>query len=234
MSELKLITMDSIQVKEIDWLWYPYIPMGKITIIEGDPGQGKTSLVLKIAAILSNGGILMGDTEKRDAINIIYQTAEDGLSDTIKPRLIKENADCNRIYIIDESKIPLSMNDSRLEEAIIKTKAQLIILDPIQAYIGANVDMHRANEVRPIFKKLSEIAEKYNCAVILIGHMNKASMSKSTYRGLGTIDIQAAARSVLIVGRMRENPETRIMVQDKNSLAKEGRASMIKKRWTRR
>lgn len=115
-------------------------------------------------------------------------------------------------------------NDSRLEEAIIKTKAQLIILDPIQAYIGANVDMHRANEVRPIFKKLSEIAEKYNCAVILIGHMNKASMSKSTYRGLGTIDIQAAARSVLIVGRMRENPETRIMVQDKNSLAKEGRA----------
>lgn len=116
------------------------------------------------------------------------------------------------------------MNDSRLEEAIIKTKAQLIILDPIQAYIGANVDMHRANEVRPIFKKLSEIAEKYNCAVILIGHMNKASMSKSTYRGLGTIDIQAAARSVLIVGRMRENPETRIMVQDKNSLAKEGRA----------
>ena len=116
------------------------------------------------------------------------------------------------------------MNDSRLEEAIIKTKAQLIILDPIQAYIGANVDMHRANEVRPIFKKLSEIAEKYNCAVILIGHMNKASMSKSTYRGLGTIDIQAAARSVLIVGRMRENPETRIMVQDKNSLAKEGSA----------
>ena len=116
------------------------------------------------------------------------------------------------------------MNDSRLEEAIINTKAQLIILDPIQAYIGANVDMHRANEVRPIFKKLSEIAEKYNCAVILIGHMNKASMSKSTYRGLGTIDIQAAARSVLIVGRMRENPETRIMVQDKNSLAKEGRA----------
>ena len=65
MSELKLITMDSVQVKEIDWLWYPYIPMGKITIIEGDPGQGKTSLVLKIAAILSNGGILMGDTEKR-------------------------------------------------------------------------------------------------------------------------------------------------------------------------
>lgn len=116
------------------------------------------------------------------------------------------------------------MNDSRLEEAIIKTKAQLIILDPIQAYIGTNVDMHRANEVRPIFKKLSEIAEKYNCAVILIGHMNKASMSKSTYRGLGTIDIQAAARSVLTVGRMRENPETRIMVQDKNSLAKEGRA----------
>ena len=224
MSELKLITMDSVQVKEIDWLWYPYIPMGKITIIEWDPGQGKTSLVLKIAAILSNGGILMGDTEKRDAINIIYQTAEDGLSDTIKPRLIKENADCNKIYIIDESKTPLSMNDSRLEEAIIKTKAQLIILDPIQAYIGANVDMHRANEVRPIFKKLSEIAEKYNCAVILIGHMNKASMSKSTYRGLGTIDIQAAARSVLIVGRMRENPETRIMVQDKNSLAKEGRA----------
>ena len=100
----------------------------------------------------------------------------------------------------------------------------MIILDPIQAYIGAKVDMHRANEIRPVLKHLGMIAEKYNCAVILIGHMNKAAGSKSTYRGLGSIDIQATARSVLLVARLRDKPNIRIMAHDKSSLAPTGDA----------
>lgn len=223
--ELKLIHMEDVVSKEVEWLWYPYIPYGKITIIEGDPGEGKTTLVLKLAAALSRGLPLPCDDDKEyEPIHIIYQTAEDGIEDTIKPRLEKAGADCSMIRVIDETDKELSMTDYRLEQAIIETKARLIILDPIQAYIGATVDMHRANEIRPMLKHLGIIAEKHNCAIILIGHMNKASGSKSTYRGLGSIDIQATARSVLLVARLRDKPNIRIMAHDKSSLAPAGDA----------
>ena len=223
--ELKLIHMEDVVSKEVEWLWYPYIPYGKITIIEGDPGEGKTTLVLKLAAALSRGLPLPCDDDKEyEPIHIIYQTAEDGIEDTIKPRLEKAGADCSMIRVIDETDKELSMTDDRLEQAIIETGARLIILDPIQAYIGATVDMHRANEIRPVLKHLGIIAEKHNCAIILIGHMNKASGSKSTYRGLGSIDIQATARSVLLVARLRDKPNIRIMAHDKSSLAPAGDA----------
>ena len=223
--KLKLIHMEDVVSKEVEWLWYPYIPYGKITIIEGEPGEGKTTLVLKLAAALSRGLPLPCDDDKEyEPIHIIYQTAEDGIEDTIKPRLEKAGADCSMIRVIDETDKELSMTDDRLEQAIIETGARLIILDPIQAYIGATVDMHRANEIRPVLKHLGIIAEKHNCAIILIGHMNKASGSKSTYRGLGSIDIQATARSVLLVARLRDKPNIRIMAHDKSSLAPAGDA----------
>ena len=114
------------------------------------------------------------------------------------------------------------MLDERIEKAIVETGARALILDPVQAYIGAKVDMNRANEVRAILSQLGRIDGQYRCAIILVGHLNKAQGNKSNYRGLGSIDFQATARSVLIVGRLKDNPQIRVMVQDKSSLAPEG------------
>ena len=223
MSNLKLINMRDVEVEPICWLWYPFIPYGKVTIIQGDPGEGKTTLVLQIIARLTKGESIIDEDESLP-INVIYQTAEDGLADTIKPRLLAANADCSKVLVIDDNDTPLTMRDARLEQAIIETNAKLVVLDPIQGFLGADVDMHRANEIRPIMKHMSELAEKYKCAIILIGHMNKCSVGKSAYRGLGSIDFQAAARSVLIVGRIKDEPEIRVVCQTKSSLAPEAKS----------
>ena len=224
MAELKIISMDEVPVEEVEWLWYPYIPFGKLSIIHGDGGEGKTTLILQLAALLSRGEKLPCDSTEREPIKVIYQTAEDGLGDTIKPRLLAGNADCSQIKVIDESEATLTMLDERIEKAIVETGARALILDPVQAYIGAKVDMNRANEVRAVLSQLGRIAGQYRCAIILVGHLNKAQGNKSNYRGLGSIDFQAAARSVLIVGRLKDNPQVRVMVQDKSSLAPEGEA----------
>lgn len=217
--ELKLIKMSEVQSQEIEWLWYPFIPYGKLTIIQGDPGDGKTTLVLNIAAKLSKGEGLDEQMKVTEPVNVIYQTAEDGLADTVKPRLELAGADCEKIAVIDESDKSLSMIDERLEEAIIKTGAKLLILDPIQAYLGGGMDMNRANEARDMTKKLGALAEKTKCAIILIGHMNKAAGNKAAYRGMGSIDFFAVARSVLLVGRVEGEENLRAVVQIKNNLA---------------
>lgn len=221
-TELKMIKMSEVQSQEIEWLWYPFIPYGKLTIVQGDPGDGKTTLILNIAAKLSKGEGMDNDMKLMESMNIIYQTAEDGLADTVKPRLEKAGADCERILIIDESDKSLSMADDRLEEAIIQTGARMLILDPIQAYLGGGIDMNRANEARDMTKRLGALAEKYKCAIILIGHMNKASGNKAAYRGMGSIDFFAVARSVLLVGRVEGEPNIRAVVQIKNNLAQFG------------
>lgn len=218
-TELQMIKMSEIQSKEVAWLWYPFIPYGKLTIIQGDPGDGKTTLVLNIAAKLSKGEGLDSDMKLTEPLAVIYQSAEDGLADTVKPRLEAAGADCENISVIDESKKSLSMIDERLEEAIIKTKAKLLILDPIQAYLGGNMDMNRANEARDMTKKLAALAEKYQCAIVLVGHMNKAAGNKAAYRGMGSIDFFAVARSVLLVGRVEGEENIRAVVQIKNNLA---------------
>lgn len=218
---VKIIRMSDVELTPVDWLWKPYLPFGKLSVLQGNPGEGKTYFAMHLAAACTNGK-LMPNMERLEPFNVIYQTAEDGLGYTVKPRLIEAGADLDRVLVIDDSDVQLTLSDERIEKAIIENNARLVIIDPIQAYLGADVDMNRANEVRPIFMRLGQVAQRTGCAILLIGHLNKAAGMQSLQRGLGSIDIAAAVRSVMFIGKLKHDPTMRILTHEKSSLAPPG------------
>lgn len=187
-------------------------------------GIGKIMLALNIAAALSNGEPLPGDTELREPINIIYNTAEDCLGDTIKPRLRSAGADLTRINTINERVNTVTMTDERIENCVCELGAKLLILDPIQAYLGANVDMNKANEVRPVFAQLGRVAEDNECAIVLFGHQGKNQMYNELQSLLGSIDQVAAARSVLTVTKHPNDEGLSLINHTKSSLSARGKS----------
>ena len=218
---VKIIRMSNVELTPVEWLWKPYLPFGKLSVLQGNPGEGKTYFAMHLAAACTNGKLLP-NMERMEPFNVIYQTAEDGLGDTVKPRLIEAGADLDRVLVIDDSDVQLTLSDERIEKAIIENNARLVIIDPIQAYLGADVDMNRANEVRPIFMRLGQVAQRTGCAILLIGHLNKAAGMQSLQRGLGSIDIAAAVRSVMFIGKLKHDPTMRILTHEKSSLAPPG------------
>ena len=187
----------------------------------------KTTFILSLIALLSNGEHLPFSDTKVSGISI-YQNAEDDISDTIKPRLEWHKANCKKICFIDSKDTPLFMDNDNIEKAIRETGAKLLVLDPIQSFIGNNVDMNRANSIRPLMTKLKDTAQKTGCAIVLIGHLNKNNGGKANYRGLGSIDITAASRSVLLIGKDPDNPQNRYLVQQKNNLAPIGETLLFR------
>ena len=138
--------------------------------------------------------------------------------------LQEAGANLDRVLVIDDGDQPLTLSDERLEKAICQNGAKLLIIDPVQAFLGANVDMNRANEVRPIFRRLGDVAQNTGCAILLIGHLNKAAGAQSTYRGLGSIDITAVVRRLLFIGKVKNDPTTRVLIHEKSSLAPPGKS----------
>lgn len=218
---VKIIRMSDVELTPVEWLWKPYLPFGKLSVLQGNPGEGKTYFAMHLAAACTNGKLLP-NMERMEPFNVIYQTAEDGLGDTVKPRLIEVGADLDRVLVIDDSDVQLTLSDERIEKAIVENNARLVIIDPIQAYLGSDVDMNRANEVRPIFMRLGQVAQRTGCAILLIGHLNKAAGMQSLQRGLGSIDIAAAVRSVMFIGKLKHDPTMRILTHEKSSLAPPG------------
>lgn len=222
-----MLCYKDIEQTSVEWLWFPYIPFGKLTIIQGNPGEGKTYFAMMLTAACTNRK-LFPNMEDIEPFNVIYQTVEDGMGDTIKPRLVEAGADLSRVMVIDDSEEVLTLSDDRIEKAVRQNHVRLVIIDPVQAFIGADVDINRANEVRPVFRKLGMIAEKTSCAIVLIGHLNKSSGTQSTYRGLGSIDIMAAVRSLIFIGKVRKDPTTRVLIHEKSSLAPPGETMAFK------
>lgn len=224
LSKTRVEYYDKIETSDVSWLWYPYIPYGKVTILQGDPGEGKTTMMLQIAANLTSGRSIPDGKDAVRPQNVIFQGAEDGPGDTIKPRLMRAGADCSRVAYIDVKGEPnLYLGDDRFRNAIRECDARLLIIDPLQAFIRGSSELQHAGGLRRAFRKLTDDAEETGCAIVLIGHMNKNSSGKSIYRGLGSIDVAAAARSILMIGRDHSDPHLRIMIPVKTSLATEGK-----------
>lgn len=221
LGESKLITLYSdVQSVKVRWFWYPFIAYGKVTLIQGDPGDGKSTMMINLIAELSKGGRTPDGRELGRGQHIIYQCSEDGTADTIKPRLESCGADCSNIAFIDEEVHEgITLDDERLYQAIASFLPRMVVIDPIQAYINNGSDLQIATRARKLMRRLSTWAEAFDCAVVLIGHMNKHEGSKGLYRSLGSIDVVAAARSVLQIEREEDDPDVRIVKQIKNSLA---------------
>ena len=187
----RLLTLYSeVQSTDVRWLWYPFIAIGKITLLQGDPGDGKSTMMMNLIAELSTGGKTPDGCKIGAPQKVIYQCSEDGVSDTIKPRLERCGADCRKIAFINEEVYNgLTLDDERIRQAIIEFRPRLVVIDPIQAYLGSDSDLQIAGRARKLMRRL------------------------------GSIDVVAAARSVLQVERDTENPDIRIVHQIKNSLA---------------
>ena len=227
------VLLSKVQTQPIDWLWPKRIPLGKITILDGDPGMGKSLLAVHIAACVSTGRPMPDGTPSKQGA-VILIAPEDSAGDTIKPRLQAAGGDPSHVLLlhtvesmdakrisIDDRPFSLSHDLDVLEKAIKQAKAVLVIFDPLTAVLGMNVDASRDQDVREVFTPLAQLAQRTGCAVLIIRHLSKGRSGNLLYRGAGSIGIIAAARLGLIVTQHPSDEQKRILATTKNNLSKQ-------------
>jgi len=194
---------DSVQVARRRYYWTPYIPARCVTLVQGDPQTGKSTVVRAIAAALSNGSPLPPDNERREPLRILYQNAEDDFTSVIVPHLEVLGANKSNFARINEDNRPLFFYDERIEEHIERFKPQLVIFDTLQRYAGGKVNLNDLAAVTALFDYLTDIAKRHDCAVIVVSHLNKQD-TKAEYKGFGSVGIRASVRSTLTSGKIGE------------------------------
>jgi AAA domain len=237
-----VVTMSDVTSEAVQWLWWPYIAVGKVCMLDGDPGIGKTLLMTQIAASLSQGQPLP-DQQGEPTLptggpqTTLLLSTEDGLADTLKPRLEAAGADCSKVHVLtgwldpkDEFHHFTLQDMPVLEGALRHYQPRLVVIDPIQAYLGP-IDMHRANETRPLLAALTRLAEQYRCAIVCIRHPGKPGQGggKAIHRGLGSVDFIGAARTALFVEQHPTDPTQALMAQSKSNIGPLGRTQVFTK-----
>lgn len=215
-------SLDNYEPADAQFLWEPYIPQGKVTLIEGDPGLGKSWLTMYIAACVSTGRPLPEQETMRQG-RVLLLSAEDDPNITLRPRLDASGGDASQVFCATKHFTFDAAGIRRLRGAVRRHRPLLVIIDPIVAYMGADLDMHRANETRGLFTDLSAIAEKYNCAVVVVRHLRKAGSDNAAHLGLGSIDIIASVRSTLMVAKDLDDPaNVRCLIHHKANISAKG------------
>lgn len=217
------ISLENYEPADAKYLWKPYIPLGFVTIIEGDPGVGKSWLTLVIAAAVSNGGGLPGQRSVKKG-RVLIMSAEDDPHITLRPRLDACGGDPRMVYYATEHFTFDETGLETLRRNIREHRPLLVIVDPIVAYIGGDVDLHRANETRGLFTKLAKMASRYRCSLVVVRHLTKSLNDNATYRGIGSIDIIASVRSALLVDKDLDDPKNiRAVIHHKANLSHHGK-----------
>lgn len=219
-SPLRVVCLADVIAMVVSWLWFPYIPLGKLTLLDGEEGIGKSWLLCAIAGRISQGERLPLADEAVKGNVLLLSGSEDGLADTIKPRLVSVGADCTRIFAVDE---PFSFDEEgliRLAALIAEYKPSLVIIDPLFDYVTAKTDINKDNQSRAVTKPLREMAERFGCAIVAVRHIGKSKGNgEARAAGLGGIGFRAAGRSGLLVGCDPQDRSKRAMVLTKSNLA---------------
>ena len=215
----------------MNWLWKPYLANGMLGMLSGDPGAGKTYIVLAIAAAVTTGHVPCTG-EHREPADVLYLSVENSPEHVVRPRFDSLGGNAGRFHILRGSVVgngrkvergSVRLSDLQLlRDALQQTKARLMIVDPIQSYLGAEVDAHRSNETRPVMDGLSRLAEEFGCCILLVRHFSKAPTGRAIHRGLGSIDLTGAVRTELLAGCSPDDPAQRALVQLKSNLGQFG------------
>ncbi len=220
-----VIRLADVRSEPVEWLWEGRTPRGKFVLVDGDPGLGKSNLTLDLAARVTRGGP-MPDGSKGIQGTVVLVSAEDGLSDTIRPRLEAAGADLDRVFAItsvrgpDSERMPELPRDLELIERVVMDRdAVLLVLDPLMAFLGGQINSHKDQDVREALTPLAKMAERTGVSVLVVRHLNKRTGDPALYRGGGSIGIVGAARVELVVGPDPQYPDRRVLAVGKNNLA---------------
>lgn len=216
---LRSTRMSEVQPQAVSFLWRPYLPVGKLTLLEGDPGQGKSWVAAAIAACGSVGRGLPG-MESFEPFRSVFFSAEDGKADTFRPRLDAVGANAELVYAHD---LPLYLDTpeglAELEREIEGRQARLVVIDSVMSFVGARTDVYRANEVRAVLAPLAKLAETYGCVILAVRHITKSKGGRAIYAGQGSIDFTATARSVLLAGSSAQDPDEHAFLHIKSNVS---------------
>jgi hypothetical protein len=221
------ILLADVQPEDVQWLWQGRIPLGKICLLDGDPGLGKSTVTLDLAARVSTG-MEMPDRTPGVAGGVVLLSAEDGLADTVRPRLLVHGADLTKILALqqvgagdNQRLVALPEDLPSLREAIDRVGAKLVVIDPLMAFLGAKVNSHHDQDVRRALAAMAALAQDTGAATVIVRHLNKNAGGNPLYRGGGSIGIIGAARAGLLVARHPQIESQRVLALTKSNLARE-------------
>jgi len=226
--EPTITRLSDVTPERIAWLWHGRVALGKVGLIDGDPGDGKSTLTIDIAARVSTGREMPDGTPGLPApAGVVLLSAEDGLADTVRPRLDAAGGDASRVVALEcatdgERERSITLADlPMIEAAITRVNARLVIVDPLMAYLGSGTDSYRDQDVRGILAPLARLAERTGVAVLVVRHFSKAVGGKVVHKGGGSVGIIGAARTAMMVARDPDDPEgpRRILAQTKSNIA---------------
>lgn len=219
--------LSSVKPESVEWLWEGRIPSGKLTVLDGDPGLGKSTVTVDIVARVSTGQVMPDGTGGGEPAGVVILSAEDGLADTIVPRLMAANADLRRVLALEscpdsqgEGTHPPMVPDDlpHVRAAIQRVSAKLVVIDPLMAYLSGDTNSHRDQDIRRVLFRIATLAEETGVAVLVVRHLNKSNGGPALYRGGGSIGIIGAARSGLLIACDPDDENRRVLASTKSNL----------------